>query len=312
MLQAINLLSSSTRTVAFLDAEWAAEQFADAICGVNGLGDTITSLVAADSETGATGVTAKVQAGLTSAASNVTSSMQAVALAIAMLFFLIALLELSTSERLTLEFFIKFFSKLAISIFLIYMIPTIITTVVQFGGALATEYNNAKLVDATTEKDLRDTIEKSVMDMYNAGSVAKWPLIITALLYCGMLKLVGLALSVIAYIVCVSRLLEMTVRGCFLPIAVALISDDGWRGAGGRYIRKYIAICSQGAVLVMVGKLTNYVMGIAATQIFATTTGGGGTIGDILSNCAIFLAIAIASVSLMFKSIGIVNDAFGA
>ena len=44
----------------------------------------------------------------------------------------------------------------------------------------------------------------------------------------------------------------------FFPIAMGLMSDDGWRGAGGRYLKKFLAVCCQSAVLVVIGGLCAY------------------------------------------------------
>jgi hypothetical protein len=125
-----------------------------------------------------------------------------------------------------------------------------------------------------------------------------------------ILRLVALVINAITYIVCISRLLEMSARGCFLPIAIAMMSDDGWRGAGGRYIRKYIAVCAQGAVLVVAGTMISYGMSVAGSSMIGQLS-SCGSISSFLGYLVLFIAIAIAGVSMLFKSIGIVNDAFG-
>ena len=109
-----------------------------------------------------------------------------------------------------------------------------------------------------------------------------------------------------------------------MPIACALLSDDGWRGAGGRYIRKFIGICAQGAVMVVIGQLTGGIMGAICSSMKSSmrakvdtaianagTKPGFGLVIDIVESTVAIVGIGVACVSLMFKSIGIVNDVFG-
>lgn len=296
----------------FIDAnEYASETFSEifnTLGGSGGIGPNIVNMVTGDGDGGT--VISNIQTSLTNVASGVTNCMQAVAVAIALLFFLIALLELSTSERLTLEFFIKFFSKLVISIALIYATPALVSGITEFGGALTAEYS-ANLTEASSFDTVSaSTAVDNALETLTDSGLDKWGLLFTTLLMGGVLRLVAWGISAIAYIICVSRLLEMSARGCFLPIAIAMMSDDGWRGAGGRYIRKYIAVCAQGAVLVVIGTMIGYVMNLAGVNVIAQLN-SCVSISSFLGSLVIFIAIAIAGVSMLFKSIGIVNDAFG-
>lgn len=126
----------------------------------------------------------------------------------------------------------------------------------------------------------------------------------------------SLAIKVLVYVIAFTRLIELCARGCFIPIAAGLVSDDGWRGAGGRYFRKFLAICSQSAILVVIGKIASYALGTIGNSILTNlpslVTAGTMGILNIGGQLAIMIGIGIAMVSVMFKSIGIVNDAFGA
>lgn len=311
-------------TVGFINENWIVNQFTDAITGTGGLGQTLTDIVLDRSNVnGKTSVIAGLQSDLGSVASSVTTSMQSLALAIALVFFLIALLELSTTERLTLEYFIKFFSKLVISVALIFAIPKLLTLIPQFGSALADSYNAAAFTmgnksgaspGQTLDRNAAETsIRAMVNKAYNADGM-KMAVAFEGFVFGVLMKISSFIVTGVAYIVCISRLLELAIRGCFMPIAVALISDDGWRGAGGRYIRKYIAVACQGAVIVMIGKLTQFIMGKAGAKVIENL---GASAGDYslsagIEGTFILIAIAVACVSMLFKSIGIVNDVFGA
>jgi hypothetical protein len=123
----------------------------------------------------------------------------------------------------------------------------------------------------------------------------------------GIINILCMALSVVTYFIAFSRIIELCVRGAFLPIGLSLMSDDGWHGAGGRYLKKFIAIVCQGAVLVAIAQITGKIM-----EAFMTNIMTNFTLGNATSSILMMVCIGIACVSVMFKSIGITNDIFGA
>ena len=100
----------------------------------------------------------------------------------------------------------------------------------------------------------------------------------------------------------------------FFPIAMGLMSDDGWRGAGGRYLKKFLAVCCQSAVLVVIGGLCAYLMRTLAQTVISNiqNTGGEVNLTLLVGNFSLMLGVGVAMISAMMKSIGIVNDMFGA
>lgn len=269
---------------------------------VENLGEIMAGLF--DSSGEGLGAVSVAETAATEITQNIAGAMSGVGLAISLLFFIIALLELSTTERLTLEYFIKFFSKLVIAVALIVACPKLIENIGLFASALAGEF-------AVSGSDAVQLDEQTFIDfMQNEAEGMKWiSILISGILTAGIMNLVSLVLLILTWVVAFSRVLEMSIRGCFLPIAIGMMSDDGWRGAGGRYIRKYIAICCQSSVIVLVGRLTLSLT--RRVMLYALAGNGSGTDTTILGATIMVLGIAIAAVSLLFKSIGIVNDAFG-
>ena len=264
-----------------------------------------------------------ISAGLKTYALNFQEPLQAVGAAIAMAFFLIQLLELTTQERFTIEFFIKFFGKLVISIALILACKTITEQLWNFGEAFTSLINkNYTTITAnTTLGNSSEALKDKLNDNSQEGNSDKQQFIdaavneykdvntISLILEFGVVGLVlylmSLILIIVVYIVSFTRVLEMSVRAVFMPIAFALLSDDGWRGAGGRYIKKFIAICAQGAVLILIGEVSSF-------AILTSMTTVGSNNGNFLMSIVIDLGIAYAGISMMFRSIGIINDVFGA
>jgi hypothetical protein len=149
----------------------------------------------------------------------------------------------------------------------------------------------------------------------------------------GILALVSLIILPIirgcVFFVQITRLLELYVRGAFLPIASGVMADDGWKGAGGRYIRKILALATQNAVIV----LTMYLSSAMILSFYLSRIGDAITIMtngvhsgndayklmNILLNglskgietTLMSLVVAVAGIAFMFKSISVVNDLWG-
>ena len=309
----MNIFLASEKTITFL-----AKFIWGALTNLN-IGNTVMDALGYNGGNSASAISA----GLKAYALNFQEPLQAVGAAIAMAFFLIQLLELTTQERFTIEFFIKFFGKLVISIALILACKTITEQLWNFGEAFTSLINkNYTTVTADTTVGNSSTLLKDKLnDNSQEGNSDKQQFIdaaineykdvntISLILEFGVVGLVlylmSLILIIVVYIVSFTRVLEMSVRAVFMPIAFALLSDDGWRGAGGRYIKKFIAICAQGAVLILIGE-------VASFAILTSMTTVGSNNGNFLMSIVIDLGIAYAGISMMFRSIGIINDVFGA
>ena len=101
--------------------------------------------------------------------------------------------------------------------------------------------------------------------------------------------------------------LNATVRAAFMPIAVGLVTDGGWSGSAGRYIKKYIALCLQGPAIVLIGTLGARLMGGAANlQVNVGTS--LATLGGIVP----VIAVGMATIGLAKQSITVLNDVLGA
>lgn len=278
-------------------AKIVATWYADSISKCN-VGKTISDIMGGGGD-GASTISAVSKKAMETCYS-LMGDMSSVGLAIAILFFVMALIELITTERFTLEFFIKFFGKLAVAMILIVNAQPLAEGIVKFGEGL-----QETIVVSVEGENYVDEVRKTAYDakyneIMNTPGLSLIAVIMDSLTLL-LINMITWVLEAVVYLIAFTRLLEMGVRGIFIPIAIGLMSDDGWHGAGGRYIKKFLAICSQGAVLVAIGVITETAM----RQTLIVKDG-------MAPNILIVLGLAFASISLMFKSIGIVNDVFGA
>lgn len=252
-----------------------------------------------------------------STAKEVIKLLQPTGYALCVLFFIIALLELAMSERMTMEYFVKFLSKLVVGYAVVYYCPEIYDTLREIGYWLM-DTISADNPDHVYNPNLADVF---INYTSNNGAGSWFPLLCASILIGGTILIGSYALLGVVYIVLFTWVLEMGVRGMFLPIACSLLSDDGWRGAGGRYIRKFLGICSQGMVMAAVMRLIAGIMDGLIDSIITTADGLSGAtdafagsnsfIGNLAGTCIIVLGVMIAGVSVMMKSMSVVSDVFG-
>lgn len=149
--------------------------------------------------------------------------------------------------------------------------------------------------------------------------------------------LVALAITAIVMLIMITRILELYVRGAFLPVAAALMSDDGWRGSAGRYFRKLMSLATQNAVILVIanifGVMASSAMGSTFVDSIVSQTGCTKvheTLADIavckaclneipapidlpiFKPMLICIIICVAGIALMFKAAAIVDDIWGA
>lgn len=265
----------------------------------------------------------------------VTNAISVVGFSICALFFLMSLVDLSMSDRFSIETFMKHFINLAIGCFGVINADYFIT----FGWGLS-KWVSDLLVKVSGDTPVQwgeirncSICAANVPGWQNGVSVCTSPLhaAIESLdfsgvkwlflgLVCIIIGLIGVLASAIAtvaiYIAGFSRLLEIGIRGCFMPIGLAFMTDDGWKGAGGRYLKKFIALCCQGPAYLLVGKLHSSLISNSLKSVLSSAAGNPiagdlAAIGGLVSTIGILLAGTFAAVALIFKVGSIVNDVFG-
>lgn len=232
--------------------------------------------------------------------------------ALCFLFFLISLVELAMSERMTMEYFIKYFSKLVIGVAAVFYWQDIYRCCRGFGNLLASFITDNQ--EAPPPLQLQEAFRNYVN---NSGASTWLPLVLGSFLIAAPLIIASFAIVGVVYVIIFTWLLELGIRACFLPIACSLLSDDGWRGAGGRYIRKLLGVACQGAVMVTVSTLTSTglhsIVRLAVNEASSKTSfdGDWDFLADLAQSIVVVIAVCIASVSIMFKTSAIVSDVFG-
>lgn len=250
---------------------------------------------------------------------SVVSAMKTIGFAVCLFFFIMTLIDLLTSERLSFEIFWKHFLKLILGVFMVDNAEKVKDFAIDFGNAFMKEVT---LTNQTLDTNpfAQDSGFMKAITQFGAELPLGWLILFGLAFLLGLFPvLLGLVFKGAAILIGFSRLLELYLRCAFLPVALALMTDDGWRGAGGRYIKKIIAVSVQGVALIIIGHLVSSVCAGTLTNLTSNIYQYGDnamiSISQLLSSCFTIIivsaGIGLAGLSLMFKSMGIINDVFG-
>lgn len=224
--------------------------------------------------------------------------LKAIAICIVVAYFMMSMLELAMSERMTIEYWIKYWSKLILGLAGVMWSDQIFDLLWQFNTAFTTfcsnTFSGATFVTAkgaaaqvAAQTSSYDQMQKIVIECFenfvsimtkpsgvantaqNIGTIIKsGPISILAVLTMGSFMIVlfiifflfAAIMFIIGCIIAVTRTLEIAVRGIFLPIGISALANDGWNGSGGRYVKKLIALMLQGGVLILIATIYNFLI----------------------------------------------------
>ena len=199
-----------------------------------------------------------------------------------MLYFVLELLDLTTKESFSLEQLLKMTIKLFIGILLIANGFDILFRLVEFSDGLIMSTIGGVDSESTSIAKALIYSELEPLPWYEAifypfqrlGDVVR-----------------GGLLTVIYKFMIYGRVIEIAVRALFAPVAMANIYQGGLNSSGMRYLKKFLAICLQGAIM--------YACVIVTVTIQSN-------IGDLEG-----LILALVSISVMIKSKSWANDVVG-
>lgn len=278
--------------------DWAKSSITESLKTLCGIGDTMSSIFTGGDALGSAVQT--MQSTVVGAVMPVASSLGVV---ICFACWLFAIIELVIQDRLTPETFVKSMGRLVFGMVAIDLADKIFTEIAGpggFGDAFANMIKDAIPGDSATPAP---TFDLDPDEWFTAA--------INAILFNTVTLLATGAMTVVAYIVQITRVIEIAIRGSFLGIAVGMLADDGWKGPGGRYLKKFLAVCCQGGVLILIGAIVSSLMAGLATAAFGAAF-SIDTIGEYWTGVFMCIGVGLAGISIMFKSLGYLNDLFGA
>lgn len=161
------------------------------------------------------------------------------------MYFLLELLEKTTRDNFNLEQFIRLLIKLLIGKILMDNCLALLQGIQSFADLLS--------------KDI--TENASSANIFDYHKLYDLPWYKDIILYVKVLVpgIVMLAVSVVAKTICITRSIEIVIRAIVAPIGMADIFTEGTRGAGFRYVKKFLAVNLQGFMILIIALSMQYI-----------------------------------------------------
>lgn len=267
----------------------------DAACGDKLIEDTADILSISDSRTSIGGAfSGFIDGGAKLAYTSLTS----VALSLIVMYFLFSITDKVAQGQMTIEIFVPEFIKLLAAAFLVLEGYNFFKLLISLGESITKTVGNSFTNDRTTN-NLRYMVETNADDSAIVQVSVLAVLIIPTIF--------GLLARLSIYVVCIGRALEIIVRLALSPIAVADVFGNGLNSGGFRYIKKFLAVTLQGAVIIVI----IHIMGTLNATL-AIPPDNDTSVSALFGNLMKVVFVNLAGVSLIIKSQSIVNDVVGA
>lgn len=267
----------------------------DAACGDKLIEDTADILSISDCRTSIGGAfSGFIDGGAKLAYTSLTS----VALSLIVMYFLFSITDKVAQGQMTIEIFVPEFIKLLAAAFLVLEGYNFFKLLISLGESITKKVGNSFTNDPTTN-NLRYMVETNADDSAIVQVSVLAVLIIPTIF--------GLLARLSIYVVCIGRALEIIVRLALSPIAVADVFGNGLNSGGFRYIKKFLAVTLQGAVIIVI----IHIMGTLNATL-AIPPDNDTSVSALFGNLMKVVFVNLAGVSLIIKSQSIVNDVVGA
>lgn len=216
-----------------------------------------------------------------------------IAIELAIIYFLIELIETATSGKMTMEIIVKDLMKLALTVMIIQNAFDLLKYVANFGDTLCTILvENESVFGGNFVNSYTDNITNNIDGIAALANVIPAVLKWLALVICSKLIVYG-------------RSIELGVYLSLSPLAFPSIVSQGMDGDAFKYVKKYAAICLQGVIIgltVIIGTRINN-----AKVLPEINMGSGEFIANIGGGLIMYLCLLY----MLFQSRRIANEVLG-
>ncbi len=226
-----------------------------------------------------------------------------VALSLLCIYFLIGIVDKLTSEHFTWDQAMRQFCMLLAGFALIDYGLDLMKWLFRIGLLLTQDIHSAvttgggAVKEATLDALYKDFLKETELSGINIiDNVVRFGYLMIPWV---MNWILGMVVTIIVY----SRVIEIYARACFAPIAFSDFFQNGLHGGGWRFLKSFLAIALQGALLFIISA-------IFSKLSFTLYANFEDDIG-YWSAMAQSLAFTIAAAMLMFKSLSLSKEIVG-
>lgn len=231
------------------------------------------------------------------AANLYSSVVMPVALMLLCIYFLIALVDKFSSENFTWEQMVRQMCMFLVGFYLIDKGFELLQLMFDLGLNFLKDIGGPSSDGAMSLTE--DVIKEFKDEKFHSVKIISDVLKVCYLLIPWILTFL---LRLCVKIICYTRLIEIYVRAAFAPIAFSDFFHHGFQGAGWRFLKSFLAVCLQGAVILCIAMVYTSLVPV----MFSTS--GGATFAAMLGR---YIAILAAACMLLFKSLSLTKEFLG-
>lgn len=227
---------------------------------------------------------------------------QPIALMLMIIYFLLALVDKMTSENFTWEQMGKQMCMFLASFYLINHGFEILELLFQLGLSLTNQINT--LVDGSLDPtDGTSRVESVINTFKETINVPNFLKDICLFVYLLIPWALSWIMALVVKIICYTRVIEIYARAAFAPIALSDFFHSGFQGAGWRFLKSFLAVCLQGALILVINAIYS--------TLFDVIAGSVDTKLSLFAFLGVYLAVMASACMLMFKSLSLSKELLG-
>lgn len=230
------------------------------------------------------------------------SVIKPLAIMLMFIYFIIALVDKFSSENFTWEQLWRQLAMLLAAKFLIEHGFELLELLFDIGMTLTANIQESTgyYGDTTGEVENAKEIINSFREGMGATGIFKTLADLVMILFLIFPWLFSWIMRLCVSIICYTRVIEIYIRAAFAPVALSDFFHSGLQGAGWRFLKSFLAVCLQGAMILVIAVIFSALI----KQIAADDQNLFTFIGK-------YIAFFASAIMLMFKSLSLTKELIG-
>lgn len=233
-----------------------------------------------------------------SAVMTLHETIKPLALMLMFLYFMIAVVDKLSGENFTWEQLWRQMAMLLAAKYLIDHGFEILNILSNVGVAVFGYIGDASIKEVTV--DAQALIETFRKEWGLDDSFFSFLADIVMIVYLLLPWLLSWIMRICVSVICYSRMIEIYIRAIFAPVAVSDFFHSGLQGAGWRFLKNFLAVSLQGALIMAIAVIFG--------KLMATFTVNDANLFTFIGK---YLAFYASAVMLMFKSLSLSKELVG-
>lgn len=228
-----------------------------------------------------------------------------IGIGITIILFAVKFIEKSSSENFNFDQLFLLGTKLIAAVYLINNGLEIITMLWGWGIGLINQIASGSGGSIKTGRLIDEATLKSIYNNLTGETYPNEPGVLKSIgVICQLLVpwLAALVMKGVASFLCYSRLIEMMLRAMAAPIAFGDFFSEGLHGAGWRFLKNFMAIALQGALIYLICVLFSSII----SSMFDPASGD-----SFMTVVVKYFVFCFSAVALMFKSLSLSKELLG-